>query len=196
MKKLLFASKNKGKLKEVEAIFKASGITIVSLLDFPHIPDIIESGSTFEENAKIKAAAMYEAFQLPVISDDSGIMVEQLNGAPGVYSARLAGEHATDADNNTKLLKELSAFPHPHKAAYVCCAVYYDGKTYQHAIGKLEGRIIETPKGDNGFGYDPYFVPEGYDLTMAELAMDEKNRISHRGKAFAKLHEVIEDLIS
>ena len=191
MLKLIFATKNSGKIIEVRDILKDANIELVSLLGLSNDIDIIESGSTFEENARIKAESIYNAFGVPVIADDSGLSVDQLNGEPGVYSARYAGENASDDENNYKLLSELQRFPEPHSAKFICSAVYYDGKNYLSASGEVNGRIIKKAKGNNGFGYDPLFVPDGYNKTSAELSLDEKNKISHRAIAFKKLRNLI-----
>ncbi len=192
MKKIIFATKNKGKVREVEDILKELHVKIISLADINESIDIEETGSTFEENAKIKAKQVYDKFKIPTIADDSGLVVEQLNGAPGIYSARYAGEDGNDAANNKKLLKELEKFPEPHLAKFVCAAVYYEGKEFHTATGEMKGRIIHEERGTNGFGYDPLFIPEGYDVTSAELPPEVKNSISHRHKAFVKLKEMIE----
>ncbi len=191
MKKIIFATKNKGKLKEVEEIFKRTGINILSLLDFDETPEIIENGVTFTENAKIKTDIIYEKYKIPVMGDDSGLVVEQLKGAPGVYSARYAGESATDDQNNRKLISELLDLPKPHKAKFVCAAVFFDGKDYQSTYGELHGEIIESERGSHGFGYDPLFIPTGKSETTAEISLEEKNKISHRSKAFNKLKDLI-----
>lgn len=193
MKRILFATNNLGKVKEVKAIFKEAGIEVASLYGVQGIPKIIEYGLTFEDNAKIKAKIVFDTLHLPIIADDSGISVEQLNGKPGVFSARFAGENATDDDNNKKLLKELENFPEPHKAKYVCSAVFYNGSDFISCLGELHGRIVNTAKGKNGFGYDPYFVPDGFTKTAAELTLEEKNKISHRAKAFRLLLEKIKN---
>lgn len=189
---ILFASKNKGKIHEVQNLFATLPITIIGLPDLPPIPDIEETGSTFLENARIKATAVGMLTGLPVISDDSGLAVEQLGGAPGIYSARYAGLDATDSQNNVKLLNDLAAFPKPHRAKYVCAAFYLNGSTELHAIGEVHGVINEIPRGSGGFGYDPYFIPDGYNQTMAELPLSTKNAISHRGKAFQELFKAIQ----
>ncbi len=191
MLKLIFATKNNGKVVEVSSLLKDSGIQIVSLLGLGNGLNIVESGLTFEENAKIKAEAVYGAFRVPVIADDSGLSVDQLDGKPGVYSARYAGDYATDQDNNRKLLFELSGMPEPHKARFICSAVYYDGKNFIGTRGEVNGRIIKHARGSNGFGYDPLFMPDGYDVTSAELSMEEKNKISHRAIAFRQLGNLI-----
>ncbi len=189
--KLLFATTNKGKLKEVRKVFSETTFTILSLADFPNIPEIIEDGATFAENAKIKAETVYDLFNVPTLADDSGLSVEQLNGEPGVFSARYAGENATDELNNKLLLKKLSHFSEPHFAKFVCSSVFYDGENFILAEDVMEGKIIHEPRGENGFGYDPLFIAEGYSVTNGELSLDEKNKISHRAKAFNRLHEMI-----
>jgi len=188
---LLFTTTNKGKLKEVRKVFSETSFTIVSLADFPPIPEIIEDGSTFAENAKIKAKTVYNHFKIPTLADDSGLSVDQLNGEPGVFSARYAGENATDEENNKLLLERLFHLPEPHIAKYVCSAVFYDGENFISAEDMMKGKIIHEPRGKNGFGYDPLFITEGFSVTNGELSLDEKNRISHRAKAFNRLHEMI-----
>ncbi len=194
MIKIIFATKNKGKLKEVINIFSDTEFKIISLTDFDNSIEIDESATTFKGNAKIKADAVFKRFKIPVLADDSGISLEQLGGKPGVYSARYAGENATDGDNNNKLISELESYPEPHPAKYVCASVYFDGANFITGYGEIKGEIIKTPRGTNGFGYDPYFVPEGYANTMAELPPKEKNSISHRAKAFNQLKENIKKL--
>ncbi len=191
MDRIVFATKNMGKFKEVKHIFKDSMVNLVSLNELDDVPEIIESGETFEENARIKAEVIFNKFGVPVIADDSGISVDQLDGRPGVYSARYSGEGATDEANNEKLLCELKNFPEPHSAKFVCSAVYFDGEKFLTAYGEVKGRIIKSPRGKNGFGYDPLFLPDGFDRTSGELELDEKNRISHRAKAFNKLKTLI-----
>jgi len=189
--KIIFASKNKGKIKEVKKIFKEIDFELISLLDLNDFSEIEETGNTFEENAKIKATEVFNKYRIPSISDDSGLSVEQLYGAPGVFSARYAGKGANDEDNNRKLIRELEKFNEPHHAKYICYAVYFDGKNYKIADGEVKGTIIKEPRGENGFGYDPFFVPDGYNQTMAELSLDEKNKISHRSKAFKNLSRIL-----
>ena len=191
MKKVIFASKNEGKIREVNHILKDLDISIVSLSDMPEHFEIVEDGKSFEENALIKARKVFEKFNIPAIADDSGLTVEQLKGAPGIFSARYAGENADDAANNKKLLQELKKFPEPHKAKFVCAAVYYDGKETTTVTGNFEGKIIDKARGKNGFGYDPLFVPDGYSVTSAELDQDVKNRISHRYNAFIALKDIL-----
>jgi len=187
MRKIIFATKNGGKFREVKKLFDSTDIELISLKDFDNIPDIDENGNTFIENATIKAMEIYKIFKRPVIADDSGLSVEALNGAPGVVSARYAGEDASDKENNFKLLKELEKFEEPYKAKFVCASVYYNGKELISACGEMHGKIIKEARGSNGFGYDPLFVPDGYILTNGELELSEKNKISHRAKAFNEL---------
>ncbi|MDY0079374.1 MAG: RdgB/HAM1 family non-canonical purine NTP pyrophosphatase [Ignavibacteriaceae bacterium] len=189
--KLLFATQNRGKLREVKEILNSSSIEVLSLIGLEDIPEVIEDGDTFEANARKKAVQFYEYFRVPVIADDSGLETEQLLGMPGVISARYSGENATDEKNNEKLLSELSKYPAPHKARFVCSAVYYDGKKFLSAYGHINGQITFESKGTNGFGYDPIFIPDGYNNTMAELPPEKKNSISHRSQAFTKLKSLL-----
>lgn len=191
MKSILLASKNLGKVKEINEIFNDGLFNILSLRGIEDVPDVVEDGKTFEANARKKAKEYFETFFIPVIADDSGLAVEQLLDSPGVYSARYSGENATDEENNKKLLNELSNHPEPHSAKFVCSAVYYDGKEFLVANDYVSGQIIKEPRGTNGFGYDPLFVPDGFTKTSGELTIVEKNQISHRAKAFRKLKELI-----
>jgi len=193
--KVIFATGNKGKLREVKNIFENTQFEIISLYDLDDVPDIIEDADTFEGNARIKAEAIYALHKMSVIADDSGLTIEQLNDEPGVYSARYAGENCTYDDNNNKVLKELKDFDPPHKSKFLCCAVYYDGKNYLSSLGELPGQITREFKGANGFGYDPIFKPEGFDISLAEMSVDEKNSISHRGRAFRALKEKMVELV-
>jgi XTP/dITP diphosphohydrolase len=190
-KKIIFASKNEGKVREVRHILEGVNAEILSLNDVGFTDEIHESGKTFEENAKIKAEIIYNTFKLSTIADDSGIVAMQLGNEPGVYSARYAGENATDEDNNNKLLERLKSFPEPHKGKFICAAVYYFGADFIVAMGEIVGTIIKEPRGTNGFGYDPLFLPDGYDKTTAELPPEIKNKISHRYKAFNQLKKYL-----
>ncbi len=191
MEKIIFATGNKGKISEVKGIFGNDNFEIISLYDLGYVPEIPEDGETYEENALIKAKAIYEIHKMPVIADDSGLSVEQLDGHPGVYSARYAGEGCTYDDNNHKVLKELSGKEQPHRAKFICCAVYYDGVNPIYSIGELHGQIIHEFRGKNGFGFDPIFVPEGFENTLAEMTSEEKNKLSHRAKAFSGLKNLL-----
>jgi len=185
--KVIFATQNKGKAKEVKNLFEGTKIQIVSLADLGNDIDVEETGTTFYENAFIKAKAIYEIYKTPVISDDSGLEIEQLNGRPGVYSARYSGEGCSYDENNRKVTEELKSFPHPHRAKFISQALYYDGNDTIAFTGELPGRILEKPRGNFGFGYDPIFVPDGFANTLAELTVEEKNAISHRAKSFEQL---------
>lgn len=191
MKEIIFATGNKGKLNEVKKIFEDKNIKILSLKDIGFTEEIIEDADTFEGNAFIKAKTIFNKFKLPVMADDSGLEVLQLENRPGVFSARYAGNDATYKDNNIKLLSELEKYPKPHPAQFVCCAVYLDSEKRIAQLGTLKGEIIQEFKGENGFGYDPIFKPKGYEITLAEMSLAEKNVISHRAKAFNLLKEKI-----
>ncbi len=187
MNKIIIATTNQGKLKEIKKILKDLPFDLLSLGDFEDVPDVIEDRDTFLGNAEKKAAEIFNVLKIPVMADDSGLSVDQLSGRPGVYSARYAGKNSSDEENNKKLISELKRLPSPHPARFISVAVYYDGNNYISASGELIGEIILNPKGHNGFGYDPLFVPEGYTSTLAELSFEEKNSISHRAEAFNKL---------
>jgi len=191
MNKIIFASQNKGKVKEVVHILFDLSIEIISLADLNEQIEIIEDGDSFEANAIIKAKQVYNKCKLPTIADDSGLVVEQLKGAPGIYSARYADKDGNDKANNRKLLEELKKYPEPHIAKFVCAAVYYDGQEHHTAVGEFKGRIIDEEKGTHGFGYDPLFVPDGYSITSAEMKPELKNSISHRFNAFNKLKKYL-----
>ncbi|RJP63602.1 MAG: RdgB/HAM1 family non-canonical purine NTP pyrophosphatase [Melioribacteraceae bacterium] len=191
MRKVVFATGNKGKLKEVIDIFSDTKIQIIPMDELGNIPEIEEDGLTFEDNALIKARFVYSKYGLPTIADDSGLSIEQLGGKPGVLSARYAGEGCTFNDNNLKVLKELEGLPEPHKAQFMSVAIYFNGRSLQTCVGKLPGKIIHDFRGSNGFGYDPIFVPDGYETTLAEMTLQEKNKISHRAKAFNQLKEIL-----
>jgi len=192
LRNIIFATGNKGKVLEVKKIFKGSQFNIIALSDLGKVIDIPETGDTYEENALIKAKAIYDIYKEPVIADDSGLSIDQLDGRPGVISARYAGENCTFDDNNHKVLKELEDFPQPHTARYVACAVYYDGGEPVYSIGEFEGQIIKEFRGTNGFGFDPIFLPDGYEITCAEMTTEEKNKLSHRAKAFRNLKAKLE----
>lgn len=195
MQKVVIATKNKGKLKEIAAALSGLPIEVVSLAEFCDIPDAVEDGNTFAENARIKAAFYRQQTGCACIADDSGLEIEALGGAPGIYSARFAGFHADDATNNAKMVDELQKKDITESPADYRCAVAFvdmDG-TLLEADGRCEGRVKLSPKGVNGFGYDPYFYPQEYPgCTMAELTCAEKQQISHRGKALAELSVKLE----
>jgi XTP/dITP diphosphohydrolase len=195
VKTILFATGNEHKALEVKALFKPFGITIVTLQQFDNIPQVEEDRPTFEGNAKKKAETIQRVVRLPVIADDSGLCVDRLDGKPGVHSARFAGENATDTDNNRKLVRLLREYDEPYYAKFVCCAVFYDGSDFITANGTVPGIIVTEARGSEGFGYDPHFVPEGYDKTMAELGLKIKNSISHRARAFNRLLDKLKERI-
>ena len=191
MKELLVATGNKGKLRELEVLLTGIVDRLYSLADFPDVPSVEEDGLTFAENALKKARSAAAATGMPVIADDSGLVVDALDGRPGVFSARFAGEGAGDAANNAKLLEEMRAVPAGQRSAAFKCAIAYcrpDGECHTFT-GELGGVILEWPAGERGFGYDPLFLVPEYNQTLAELPMEIKNRISHRGAAFRSLQE-------
>lgn len=186
---VIAATKNKGKIREMQTILGELDIEVKSQNDVGITVDAEENGTTFEANALIKARAVAELTGEVVIADDSGLCVECLDGRPGIYSARYAGEGATDADRIKKLLDEMGNNKN-RRAKFVCAVamVYPDGRELT-AIGEVCGNIIDEPKGENGFGYDPVFVPDELDKTFAQASNEEKNNISHRKRALMKLRE-------
>jgi XTP/dITP diphosphohydrolase len=192
MPRLLIATKNAHKTAEIRAIL-GDGWKVTDLNDHRSAVSPAETGTTFAENAAIKAAAASHTFPGLVLADDSGLEVDALGGAPGVYSARYAGPNATDAENRAKLLRELSADGARGKArsARFHCAmcIAQDGAVLETFDGAVEGVIINSERGDGGFGYDPLFVPEGYCETFGQLPAEVKNGMSHRGRALAKARE-------
>jgi XTP/dITP diphosphohydrolase len=188
---LVIATRNQNKLREFREVLKDLQIEVRSLNDFGPIPEAIEDGETFDENAYKKALHTAKILGLPAIADDSGLVVEALNGEPGVYSARYAGETATDAENCNKLLKSLQGID--DRRAHFQCVLSIavpsgPALTYE---GRCDGVIIDDSRGNNGFGYDPIFYFEEYGKTFAELSMEEKNKVSHRGKALADVKSEI-----
>ncbi len=193
IKELVLATRNPDKGRELAALLGDVGITIRTLAEFPGAPEVEEDGETCEANATKKAVTIARATGLPAVADDTGLMVEALGGRPGVHAARYAGDGATYEDNWKKLLRELTGVPREkRRAQFVTVAAIADPKgTVSLVRGVLDGLIAEAPVGTRGFGYDPvFFVPE-LGKTLAQLAPDEKNRISHRAKAFAKLKELL-----
>ncbi|MFZ4437320.1 MAG: XTP/dITP diphosphatase [Syntrophales bacterium] len=191
LKAIVLASRNQGKIKEIQAMLASYGINFCSLNDYPKIPEIVEDGMSFLENALKKGRTVAEATGEIVLADDSGLEVEALGGAPGIYSARYAGNDADDLQNNRKLLDDLKGVPAANRSAvFRCVLVLYppDGR-YEAFEGRWEGRITEAPAGEGGFGYDPLFFLPGEGMTVAQLSPEVKNTISHRANAFAKLKE-------
>jgi XTP/dITP diphosphohydrolase len=187
--KLLIATRNSHKLNEIRAIFNMPSIELVSVSDFPSLPEVEEDGSTFESNAIKKAVILAITTKLWTLADDSGLQVDCLNGEPGIRSARYAGEPVDYAANNLKLLKAMKEVA--VRTARFCCAIALSSPTgrSQVVVGKCEGRIIGENRGKEGFGYDPLFVPEGHDKTFAEMDNTLKNRISHRAVALGLASE-------
>lgn len=194
IRKIIFASFNKNKVKEVQGMLDLNEITLLSLSDIhgQHIPEAIEDGNSFDENALIKARHYYNILNLPVISDDSGLVVPALNNEPGIYSARYSGPNATDKTNNDLLIKNLKDFSTDMRSAFFqAVVVYKDDAQEKIFIGKCDGIIASKPKGDFGFGYDPlFFIPE-LGKTYGELTIKEKSKISHRGRAIEGLKEFL-----
>lgn len=190
-KTLLIATRNEGKTREFKAMFSQLGYDIKNLNDFPELPEVAETGMTFEENARLKAETISELTGEIVLADDSGLMVEVLGGLPGVWSARFAGEHATDAANNAKLLHELASTavsPEKRKAKFHTTLVVAAPEKSSLVIeGEWHGAIATIPKGDDGFGYDPLFVDEETGRTAAQMTLEQKNKVSHRARALQNL---------
>ena len=188
--KIVAATGNKHKIEEIASITKKFGMNVITKAE-AGVGDleVEETGTTFEENSLIKAEAIMKATGMPAIADDSGLEADALNGAPGVYSARFSGEGATDESNNAKLLKLMENIPDDERSARFVSVVtlcFPDG-TVVAARGECPGTLRRSPRGDGGFGYDPLFVPVGYDKTYAEISAEEKNIISHRAKALGIL---------
>lgn len=197
MKTLVIATANKGKAQEFQALFADYPVTIKTLLDFPEIGEIEETGITFAENAALKAETVANLLNIPVLADDSGLIVDYLDGAPGVYSARYAGDGHDDKKNNKKLLKNLTGVPYEQRTARFHCTLAIAVPQQQTIFysGEVSGYITEEERGASGFGYDPLFYLPNYQKTMAEIAASEKNKISHRANALAKLAKDIDILI-
>lgn len=189
MKKVIIATKNKGKAKEFVTLFSPLGYEVLTMLDLEEAIEVEETGTTFEENAILKAEGLCKQFNTMVISDDSGLMIDALGGKPGVYSARYAGEAKNDEANIDKVLEELQEVPTEKRTARFYCALAIavpNQKTITFS-GKVEGIITTERQGENGFGYDPIFYVPSYERTMAQLEPAEKNAISHRGNALKNL---------
>ena len=188
---LVLATRNEGKLRELARILGRQ-ISLAGLDAFPGAPDVPETGATFEANALLKARAIAAYTKLPTVADDSGLCVDALNGMPGVLSARWAGQHGDDQANLDLLLAQIAEVPDARLGArFVCAAalvVPADGLPCEWAVtGQVEGRLISAPRGTGGFGYDPIFQADGFDVTTAEMTPDAKDAISHRGRAFRAL---------
>jgi XTP/dITP diphosphohydrolase len=191
--KIVFASSNEGKVKEIKEMLGEMEIELVSLKEYKDAPDIIEDGNTFLENALKKAKIISGFTGETVLADDSGLRVDELGGEPGIYSARYAGDKATDDDNINLLLARLINIPQEKRTAFFCCALvlYRPNGSYDCFESNWHGLIIDERRGDNGFGYDPVFFVQELQKTAAELPPEIKNKISHRGQAFAQLKKAL-----
>ena len=192
--RLVIATNNGGKLKEFKKLLEPFGFEAISMREAGFTDEIIEDGDTFEENAHIKARAVFEATGLPTIADDSGLEIDFLNGAPGIYSARYAGENATDKERCDKVLEEMCGVDRSLRDARFVCSIYfiYAEDDEYSVSGTVNGYIGEEPLGENGFGYDPIFMLND-DESMATIGEDEKNKISHRARAFEKLSDILKE---
>jgi len=198
---LVLATRNQGKIREFRRILDAVSqgtINLVGLEEFPQTTEVEETGSTFKENALLKARSVCRETGLPAIADDSGLCVDALNGAPGIYSARFAGIHGDDQANNARLLSELEKTPEEKRGAHFTCAaalVLPDGRE-RVSEGIFEGSILYSPIGDHGFGYDPLFRPHGLAISSAQMSAEEKDLISHRGKSLRAIAPHVISLLS
>ncbi|GAT65484.1 nucleoside-triphosphate diphosphatase [Planomonospora sphaerica] len=200
MRRVVLATRNTGKIVELRRILAEAAlpVEIVGLEEFPQIGDVAETGLTFAENALLKAHAVARASGLPAVADDSGLCVDALNGMPGIFSARWSGTHGDDRANLDLLLAQVSDVPDGRRGAHFACAAALALPSGQERVaeGALHGSIIRAPRGTGGFGYDPVFVPEGEARTTAELAPEEKDAISHRGRAFRALAPILAEMIA
>jgi len=197
-KEVVIATRNTGKLRELEAILAPFSLKLISLKDFPEIPDVLEDGATFSENAGKKARTVAHLTGRLTIADDSGLCVDVLQGRPGIFSSRFAGDKATDRERYQKLLDEMTGIPEGQRGAEFICvmAIVSPEGEMQTVEGKCRGRITFTPQGKHGFGFDPiFFVPE-LGKTMAELTPEVKNQISHRGQALKKLKLILPQFLA
>lgn len=194
--RILLATKNRGKIREMNSLFAGTGVEFVGTDILDSAPDVVEDGRTYHDNALKKAMTFYKLTGLPTLAEDSGLEVDALQGGPGVYSARFAGENASDEENIKKLLAELKGVKKQDRRARfvsVLCLVI-DGKPHFFE-GEVRGRILEEPEGRSGFGYDPVFCPDGYEHSFAVLGEEIKNSISHRARAIEKLKDFIEEIL-
>ena len=196
MKKIVIASSNKHKISEISIKIQPFFNEILSLTDFPEIGEIIEDGNTIEENSFIKSRTAFEHTKIASIADDTILEVDALNGDPGLFTARYAGENATYEENMTKLLERLDGIEDSYRTARFRTIIsYVDGKDDFHVEGSIEGKILNNRVGNNGFGYDPIFYSAELNLSLAEMDSNQKNKISHRGLAIKKFVSKIQQLI-
>ena len=184
---VVLATRNKGKLREFQELLKDFPVEVRSLADFGPIPEVVEDGATFDDNAYKKAQFTAKVLGLPAIADDSGLVVEALDGAPGVYSARYAGDNASDAENTAKLLKDMEGVANRRAAFHCVISIAVPSGPALTYEGSCEGELLTAPRGEEGFGYDPVFFCPTLGKTFAEASMEEKNRVSHRGRAMAEM---------
>jgi XTP/dITP diphosphohydrolase len=198
--KVVLATRNVGKVVELRRILEAQGLDVelLGMDQFPDVPDVPETGATFIENALLKARAVYEATGLVAVADDSGLAVDALNGMPGILSARWAGRHGDDQANLDLVLAQLSDIPDGRRGAAFVCAAAAAGPDGREVVaeGQLVGSLVREPRGSNGFGYDPIFLPYGHDVTTAEMAAADKDAISHRGEAFRAIAPLLAELLT
>ena len=193
MNKIVLATRNAHKILEIKTILRDLPLEILTLNDVPTVPELREDGETFQDNSLQKARTVHEYTKLPALADDSGLEVFYLNGRPGVFSARYAGANASDEQNNRKLLGEMRGVaPRRRKAQFRAVLTLVDGTRVDVTEGLCPGKLAESPRGTNGFGYDPIFMPDGFPCTYAELTADEKNKISHRARALAAMRMVLQ----
>ncbi len=190
---VVLATRNRAKLAELDRILRQAGVPVALLtLDDVTVPEVVEHGATFAENATLKAVATAQATGLPAVADDSGLAVDALNGMPGVLSARWSGAEATDASNLRLVLEQCADVPeHRRGAAFVCVAALAVDDSVVTVEGRVHGRLLTQPRGEGGFGYDPIFVPDGHARTTAEMDPAEKDGLSHRGRAFRAVAELL-----
>ena len=196
---MVLATRNRHKIDELRAILAATGVEVelVGVAEFPDLPDVAETGVTFAENALLKAVDVASRTGLPAIADDSGLCVDVLGGAPGIFSARWAGKHGDDDANLDLLLAQLADIADEHRQAHFACAAALalpDGRQVVRE-GRIDGTLLHARRGTNGFGYDPIFLPDGYDWTTAEMPAEAKNAISHRTRAFQALAQDLATLL-
>jgi XTP/dITP diphosphohydrolase len=198
--RLVLATHNPNKVRELRRILVDAGVRadLVGTDEYPELPDVVETGTTFAENALLKAHAVAASTGLPAIADDSGLCVDVMGGMPGVFSARWAGRHGDDAANLDLVLAQLADVPGDRRGAHFACAAALAlPQGSEHVVeGRLVGSLTREPRGTNGFGYDPIFVPEGASRTTAEMSPEDKDAISHRGRAFRALAEQLEALLA
>jgi XTP/dITP diphosphohydrolase len=197
MLRIVLATRNRHKVEEISAMLSDLPVAVLSLDDLPRLPAVIEDRDTLEGNAIKKATTIASATNMPALADDTGLEVEALGGAPGVRSARYAGEQGDTAANNRKLLEELQGLPGEKRNASFRCviALAKPQGTVDTVEGATRGVILEIPRGTGGFGYDPLFLPDGHDRTYAEMSAEEKNAVSHRGKAISRARGLVEALL-